>query len=91
MISCDNQSDAKRNTECHKQRIEHPHGTSDVVLIRNITDGVREIDTGHQRNNRTDDNLVQMMADPRLIQKNGNQRDKRAAIFDILPRSRYSR
>ena len=79
MISCDNQSDAERNAERHKQCIEHPHRARDVVLIRDITNSIREIDPGHQRNNRTDDDLVQMVPNPRLIQKNGNQRDKRAA------------
>ena len=76
MVTCDNKADAARDAERHAQRIEHPHGTSDVVLILKFTDGAREIDTGHQRNNRTDDDLVQMMADPRLIQKDGDQCDE---------------
>lgn len=96
MISCDNQSDAERNAERHKQCIEHPHRARDVVLIRDITNSIREIDPGHQRNNRTDDDLVQMVPNPRLIQKTAISVTSAppeifVAIFDILPRSRYSR
>ena len=75
MVTCDNKADAERDAERHEQRIEHPHRTRDIVLVGDITDRVRKVYARHQRNNRTDDDLVQMMADSRLVQKDGDQRD----------------
>ena len=62
MVACDNKADAERNAEGYKQRIQHPHRARNVILVCDITDGIRKVYAGHQRNDRTDDDLVQIPA-----------------------------
>ena len=76
MVPCDHKPDAKCDAEGYKQSVKHPYRTRDVILVRNIADGICEVHTRHQRNNRTDDNLIQMVTDSRLIQEHRNQCDE---------------